>query len=114
MPPKASTILNLSREEYDRIDALQLKTQPSVSEFGSVFTAYAKEITSTNAIADLYQAVKIRHPECNSIMMAYAIGDEHGNCDDGEYATGLRMQKLLEEMNKTLLSLSHMNMAGST
>ena len=97
IPPKASDIVTLSREEYDRIVVLQMNRSLGIEQQGSKFVAYAKRVNSVNAISDLYKAVKIWHPECDHITMAYLIGPDAGCCDDGEYSAGLKLQKLLEQ-----------------
>ena len=98
--PKVSTILNLSREEYDRIECLEMVKSAEKEESASKFTVYAKKVQNVNQIADYYQAVKIWHPEADSIVAAYSVKSKKGNCDDSESGAGLRIQKLIEERNE--------------
>ena len=95
-PPKVATVLNITREEYDRLFDINMVESKGSQELGSTFTAYAAKIQAVNNIADLYKAVKIWHPECDHIPMAFTVADVKGNCDDGEHSAGLKLQKLLE------------------
>ena len=100
VPPTVSTILNLTREDYDSIEALLLSKSKETQDQGSVFTGYGTKVSQINEVANFYQAVKIRHPECDHILMAYRINGVTGSCDDGEHGGGIRLQKLLVERDE--------------
>ena len=100
--PSVATLMQMSREEYDRIEALPMVNSTGAEENGSKFTAYASKVNNTNHIADLYKAVKIWHPEADHVMMSYRLDDHNKGCaDDGEHSAGLKLMKLLQERNET-------------
>ena len=100
VPPSFATILNLSREDYDMYGSMEMVKSEGVLNAGSSFTAYAQRVGVVNKVADYYNTVKIWHPECDHIMMAYRIEQRAGSCDDGEFGGGLKIQKLIEERNE--------------
>ena len=102
VPPTNRSILTMSREEYDWVGSLEMAAAEPIEDMGSVFTSYAVKVHSPNAIADYYKAVKIWHPECDHIVMAYHINAETvGCCDNGEHFAGLKVQRVLEEREDT-------------
>ena len=97
IPPTVADIMNLTREEFDRINSLEMVSSSGVEDKGSHFTAYATKISTVNEIADYYRAVKMWHPEADHIVMAYMFDGDIGSCDDGEHSAGVKVMKTLED-----------------
>ena len=95
-PPTATDVLNLDKQEYEEIEAIELLESKGVQDTGSLFKGYAQKIETINCIPDIYKKVKIIHPDADHIVMVYRVGEEEGCCDDGEANAALKLLKLLK------------------
>ena len=79
------------------MDKLQIKSSEAVNDKASVFRGHALKVNNSSEIRLAYKKMKLMYPESNHIMMGYSMKKYVGNCDDGEFGAGKRLQKIVSE-----------------
>ena len=96
-PPSASDMLSLPRGEAEKILDIPVEASQMQQEKGSAYYGYTANVSSRNNVRDLYQKIKLWHPEADHVMMAVKLGNDYYSCDDGEFNAGIKLQKGLEK-----------------
>ena len=100
VPPTHSELIQMTIEERNTVENVNMPDEIRCVEKGNVFHATAARVHSLNEIRQMYQKVKLQHPEANHIVLAYKLGQYKGCCDDGENFMGDRLLKdLLQNGN---------------
>ena len=85
--------------EQEKIEKIKLHFSEPKEEKGSVFTAISVKVSNVAEIRRAYRKVRQTHPAADHIPMAYDCQKKQNCCDDGEFAAGLCIQKLLESQH---------------
>ena len=88
-PPTISDIMNIDKQENDKMHITKHLTSDKVKEKGSTFVALAAKVSSVAEIKRAYRKVKLFHPEADHVMVAYNTSSLDGYHDDGEHGSGL-------------------------
>ena len=85
--------------EQDKMDKIKLVFAEPIQETGSVFTGVAAKVSNAAEIKRTYRKVKQLYPGATHIPMGYDCQKKQSNQDDGEWAAGLCIQKVIERQN---------------
>ena len=93
--PSVQDMFNISNEDISKMDKLQFCSSDVITDKKSHFRGHAIKVQNTAAIKLAYTRLRLLYPECNHVMMGYAIKTYVGFQDHGEYGAGKRLQKML-------------------
>lgn len=95
--------LFLSSEEQKEVEELSVKikqTEPTTVKH-SEFVGLSLKVHSTHEVNVAYKAIAQRFSAMDHIMVGYALKEKGqikmGHCDDGEFAGGSRIRKIMAE-----------------
>ena len=87
--PQPDEVLDLSIQEYDKIEAMKIEGPYRLQEQDSIFYAYTAAVTTHMEVQNFYLCVRLKHMKARHVICAYQIQHDEfhtacDGCDDQE------------------------------
>ena len=101
----ARTLLNLTPEDYKRLETAHMCQSGTMVEEDSHFTCYAAEVMNLDQIVDCYKHLKIKYGDATHVSMAFRLPGENvaelqDYFDDADYGIGRTILNVILDENR--------------